>query len=136
MSFDAIPNLLADLIEEQKKTREAVIQLAEALAGVRAKAEKAKAEKPAPAPAPAAIGREADAPKAEAPKAEKPAPAPAAAVTDYAPVGAAITAFAAANGREAAVAKLATFGVKSGKELKPDQYAAALAAFSAAEAVA
>jgi len=129
MSFDAIPNLLADLIEEQKKTREAVIQLAEALAGVRAKAEKAKAEKPAPAAA-------AEPPKTEPPKVEKPAPAPAAAVTDYAPVGAAITAFAAANGREAAVAKLATFGVKSGKELKPDQYAAALAAFSAAEAVA
>lgn len=79
-------------------------------------------------------------PKAEKPKAEKPAPAPAAepaaAATDYAPVGAAITAYAAANGREAAIAKLATFGVKSGKELKPDQYAAALAAFSAAEVAA
>lgn len=71
---------------------------------------------------------------AEAPKAEAKAPAPAAA--DYAPVGAAITSYAAAKGREATLAKLAPFGVKSGKELKPEQYADVLAAFTAEEEVA
>ena len=86
-----------------------------------AKAEKPKpAAKPAPAPAPAPAA------------ATKPAPA----ALDYAPVGAAITAYAAANGREAAVAKLALLGVKSGKELKPDQYADALDLFCAAEVAA
>lgn len=69
-------------------------------------------------------------PKVEKPKAEKAAPA----VLDYALVGAAITSYAAVNGREAALAKLATLNVKSGKELKPEQYAAALALF-AGEAV-
>ena len=48
----------------------------------------------------------------------------------YEPVGKAITTFAAKHGRDATLAKLAELGVKSGKELKPEQYAAALAAFS------
>lgn len=78
----------------------------------------------------------ADKPKAEAPKVEKPKAEAAAPVADYAPVGAAITAFAAANGREPTLAKLASFGVKSGKELKPEQYADVLAAFTAEEEVA
>jgi len=69
----------------------------------------------------------ADKPKVETKK-EVAAPA-----ADYAPVGAAITAFAAANGREAALAKLSEFNVKSGKELKPEQYADVLAAFTAEE---
>ncbi len=83
---------------------------------------------------------EAPAPKVEAPapKVEAPAPTPAAEpqapeppppVIEYAQVGAAITAFAAKHGRQAAVDKLAGLGVKSGKELKPEQYADALAAF-------
>lgn len=55
---------------------------------------------------------------------------------DYAPVGQAITAYAAANGRDATLEKLAAFNVKSGKELKPEQYADVLAAFSAEEEVA
>lgn len=82
--------------------------------------EKPKAEKPA------AVEKD----KAESkPKAEAP-------VADYAPVGAAITAFAAANGRDATLAKLAEFGVTSGKALKPEQYADVLAAFTATEEVA
>lgn len=70
------------------------------------------------------------------PKAEKPAAPAAKPVADYAPVGQAITAYAAANGRDATLEKLAAFGVKSGKELKPEQYADVLAAFSAEEEVA
>lgn len=73
--------------------------------------------------------------KPAATTASSPASKPAAGI-DYAPVGAAITAFAAANGRDATLEKLAAFGVKSGKELKPEQYADVLAAFSAEEAVA
>lgn len=63
-------------------------------------------------------------------------PAESAAAPDYAPVGAAITAYAAANGRDATLAKLSAFGVTSGKALTPDQYEAALAAFTAEEEVA
>lgn len=85
-----------------------------------AKPEKAVAEKPAPEV------------KKEVAKAET-AAAP---VADYAPVGTAITAFAAANGREATLAKLAEFGVSSGKALKPEQYADVLAAFTSEEEVA
>lgn len=61
---------------------------------------------------------------------------PQATALEYGPVGAAITAFAAANGREATLTKLADFGVKSGKELKPEQYADVLAAFAQEESVA
>ena len=80
----------------------------------------------------------ADKPKATNPKAEpkpeaKPEPKAEAPVADYAPVGAAITAFAAANGREATLAKLEAFGVTSGKNLKPEQYADVLAAFTTTE---
>lgn len=52
----------------------------------------------------------------------------------YIPVGKAITTFAAANGRDATLAVLSTFGVTSGKALKPEQYEAVLAAFAAAPA--
>lgn len=55
------------------------------------------------------------------------------AAIEYAQIGAAITAFAATNGRDATLAKLAEFGVKSGKELKPEQYADALIAFTGFE---
>jgi hypothetical protein len=53
---------------------------------------------------------------------------------EYAPVGAAITAYAAKHGRQAALEKLARFGVKTGKELKPEQFAQALADFAGEEA--
>lgn len=85
---------------------------------------------PEPSPAPAA--------KAPAPKpAPKPEPKPevkaAPDALDYAAVGTAITAYAAKHGRELTLAKLGALGVKSGKELKPDQYADALALFTAAD---
>lgn len=59
------------------------------------------------------------------------APSSSSEALSYEPVGKAITTFAARNGRDATVAKLSEFGVKSGKELKPEQYAAALEAFGA-----
>jgi len=94
-----------------------------------AEAKPAAAEKPKATPKadpkPAAAEVKKEEPKAEA------APA-----LDYAKVGAAITAFAAANGRDVTLAKLAEFGVKSGKGLKPEQYADVLAAFTAEEEVA
>ena len=60
-------------------------------------------------------------------------PAESAPALDYAPVGAAITAYAAKHGRDDTIAKLGEFGVSSGKALKPEQYADALAAFTAEE---
>ena len=80
-------------------------------------------------PVEAKVEKAAEAPKAEVKK-EEPKAEAAAPVADYAPVGAAITAFAAANGREPTLAKLAAFGVTSGKALKPEQYADVLAAFT------
>lgn len=54
----------------------------------------------------------------------------------YPVVGAAITAFAGANGRDATLALLGKLGVESGKALKPHQFAEALALFTQEEAVA
>lgn len=77
-------------------------------------------------------------PKAE--KVEKVAPAEQAVVetaeqsapaVDYPTVQAAILKVANAKGREAALEILSGFGAKAGKELKPEQYEAALAAFNA-----
>ena len=58
-------------------------------------------------------------------------------VSDYKPVGDAIAATVAAGKKAEAVALLAKYGAKSGKELKPEQYAdfmVALAAINAPEA--
>lgn len=92
---------------------------------VEASAPEAAAKPAKSKPAPAAKVEPAAEPEAVQ-KVDTPA---APAVTEYAPVGAAITAYAAAHGRQATLDKLAQLGVKSGKELKPDQWAAALAAF-------
>ena len=51
----------------------------------------------------------------------------------YPVVGAAITAFAGANGRDATLALLGKLGVESGKALKPHQFAEALALFTREE---
>ena len=61
---------------------------------------------------------------------------PVAEAVAYPVVGAAITAFAAANGRVATLALLSKLGVESGKALKPHQFAQALALFTKEEAVA
>ena len=60
MTFEAIPGLLADLLQEQRDTREAITSLAEAIAGIRAKTvatpipSTTDAVKAKPAPKPAA----------------------------------------------------------------------------------
>lgn len=90
----------------------------------------------APAKTAAATGQAAKSAATAAPASTAATKPQATATPDYAPVGAAITAYAAANGREATLEKLAAFGVKSGKELKPEQYADVLAAFTAEEEVA
>lgn len=68
----------------------------------------------------------------------KPEPEPVAAdpvaeAIAYPVVGAAITAFAGANGRDATLALLGKLGVESGKALKPHQFAEALALFTREE---
>jgi hypothetical protein len=99
-----------------------------------AKAEPKVAPSPQPqaaAPAPsAAVSAAAPAPTAPSTPASS-AASPSEHVIEYAQVGAAITSFAAKYGRDAAVQTLAALGVKSGKELKPDQYVVALQAFGA-----
>lgn len=75
------------------------------------------------------------APKEEAPaKVEQAEPEPAAEAptVDYPTVQASILKVANAKGRDRALEILGTFGAKTGKELKPEQYDAALAAFTAA----
>lgn len=70
------------------------------------------------------------------PSAEQPEPEPEPAVevptVDYPTVQASILKVANAKSRDKALEILGTFGAKAGKELKPEQYEAALAAFTAA----
>ena len=143
MTFEAIPGLLADLLQEQRGTREAITSLAEAIAGIRAKTVAAPipattdAAKAKPAPKPAAL---VGAPATTAPTAE--APAPSAAVTplaesaseppSYQAVANAVTQLSKLKGRNTALELLQTFGVNKLSEAKPDQYAAILAAASQA----
>jgi phage tail tape-measure protein len=95
---------------------------------VEAKREAVKAAQPKPAKAP----------KEEKPEpvAEQPAPAPepeqAAPAVDYPTVQKAVLNLANSKGRDAALGVLAGFNVKSGKELKPEQYEAVLAALNVA----
>ena len=79
------------------------------------KKDKAVASSPTAAAAPTAAPA--------TPPAASPAPAPAAADA-YAPVGKAIAAKVAEGHKVLAVALLAKFGAKSGKDLKPEQYEA------------
>jgi hypothetical protein len=90
----------------------------------------ARVEAPAPAAEPKAKAK-------PAPEPDAPEPAPAAEPAkpiEYAQVGAAITAYAAKHGRQATMDKLSRLGVKTGKELKPEQFEQALADFSGEEA--
>jgi len=86
------------------------------------------------APAPAKTEKKTK-PAKEEPKAEEPAspPEPADPVT-YEQVAAAITAVAAKHGRQGALDVLGRFGAKSGKELKPEQYAEVVAVAKSAVA--
>lgn len=99
---------------------------------VEAKREAVKAAQPKPAKAPKEEKpAEAVEPPQQAPAeaVEPPQQAPA---VDYPTVQAAILKLANAQGRDLALQILAGFGAKAGKELKPEQYEAALAAFNAA----
>ena len=141
MTFETIPGLLADLLQEQRGTREAITSLAEAIAGIRAKtvassstavSDAAKAK-----PAPKLVA----APATTAPTAEVPVPSAAAAPLaesaseppSYQTVANVVTQLSKLKGRNTALELLQTFGVNKLSEAKPDQYAAILAA--TAEAV-
>ena len=143
MTFEAIPGLLADLLQEQRDTREAITSLAEAIAGIRAKTVAAPipattdAVKAKPAPKPAApVG----APATAAPTAEAPVPSAAVVQTaesaseppSYQTVATVITQLSKLKTRNFAMELLQTFGVNKLPEAKPDQYAAILAAASQA----
>jgi hypothetical protein len=115
MSFEAIPDLVAELLQEQRKTNDLLVALVNSFS--RVTAEKPVAEKPV-----------AEKPVAEKPVAEKPvAEKPVADGIDYAKhVAPMIIAWAKAFGKPAALAKLEAFGVKSGSALTPDQYPAVI----------
>ncbi len=131
-SFATIPDLLAGLLAEQRATTEAITRLAETFAGLRtqvaatAKTVQAVVHPPAAAPA--------EAPADSAPAAEPTSPvsAPPSVIpahleykADVAPTFAKLL---TAKGAPAVVALLATFGVKKGVELAPEQLPDALAA--------
>ena len=143
MTFEAIPGLLADLLQEQRGTREAITSLAEAIAGIRAKTVAAPipattdAAKAKPAPKSAAL---VGAPATAAPIAEAPVPSAAVVPTaesaseppSYQTVATVITQLSKLKTRNFAMELLQTFGVNKLPEAKPDQYAAILAAASQA----
>jgi len=146
MSFDAIPDLLADVLQEQRNTNEVLTRLVETLAGLRSKVDGAARTAKAVISKAAAPSTEAettgDAP-AEAPAVTstvaepispvfEPAlgiPAPLDYKIDVAPTFAKLL---TAKGAPAVVALLAQFGVKKGVELAPEQLADALAAATSA----
>lgn len=112
MNFEAIPDLLADIIAEQRRTTEAVVGLAQALAGIRAKveaeraaAQTAKVEKTTKA----AVDTSVDTPAT-------------AAEVDYEAAKKAVLALIKSQGREAAVAVLASYNLKSLQDAKPEQW--------------
>ena len=143
MTFEAIPGLLADLLQEQRDTREAITSLAEAIAGIRAKTvatpipATTDAVKAKPAPKSAAPVA---APVTAAPTAEAPVPSAAVVQTaesaseppSYQTVATVITQLSKLKTRNFAMELLQTFGVNKLPEAKPDQYAAILAAASQA----
>ena len=146
MTFEAIPGLLADLLQEQRGTREAITSLAEAIAGIRAKTvatpipSTTDAVKAKPAPKSAAPVA---APVTAAPTAEVPAPSAPVAPTaesaseppSYQAVANAVTQLSKLKSRNTALELLQTFGVNKLSEAKPEQYAAILAATSQAALV-
>ena len=128
MTFEAIPGLLANLMQEQRGTREAIASLAEAIAGIRAKSVDTLSTKPVAAQAPAVPTAEAPAPSAAvAPTAESASEPP-----SYQTVANVVTQLSKLKGRNTAIELLQTFGVNKLSEAKPDQYAAILAAAAGA----
>lgn len=114
MNFEAIPDLLADIIAEQRRTTEAVVGLAQALAGIRAKVEAERAAAPAQTAkvektTKAAVDTSVDTPAT-------------AAEVDYEAAKKAVLALIKSQGREAAVAVLASYNLKSLQDAKPEQW--------------
>ena len=116
MNFEAIPDLLADIIAEQRRTTEAVVGLAQALAGIRAKveaeraaAQTAKVEKTTKAAVDTSVDTSVDTPAT-------------AAEVDYEAAKKAVLALIKSQGREAAVAVLASYNLKSLQDAKPEQW--------------
>ena len=128
MTFEAIPGLLADLLQEQRGTREAITGLAEAIAGIRAKSVDTLSTKPVAAQAAAAPTAEAPVPSAAVVQTAESASEP----PSYQTVANVVTQLSKLKGRNTALELLQTFGVNKLSEAKPDQYAAILAAASQA----
>ena len=130
--FTTIPDLLAGLLAEQRATTAAITRLAETLVGLRAQVAgtshtgQAVSAKSATAPA------EARAESAATAEPTPPVAAPAVVIParlDYkADVAPTFAKLLTAQGAPAVVALLATFGVKKGVELTPEQLPEALAA--------
>ena len=128
MTFEAIPGLLADLLQEQRGTRKAITSLTEASAGIRAKSVDTLSTKPVATQTTAAPTAEAPAPSAAVvPTAESASEPP-----SYQSVATVITQLSKLKTRNFAMELLQTFGVNKLPEAKPDQYAAILAAASQA----
>ena len=128
MTFEAIPGLLADLLQEQRCTREAITSLAEAIAGIRANSVDILSTKPVATQATTAPTAEAPVPStAVVPTAESASETP-----SYQTVATVITQLSKLKTRIFAMELLQTFGVNKLPEAKPDQYAAILAAASQA----
>ena len=138
MSFEAIPDLLADVLQEQRNTNEVLTRLVEAIAGLRAKAASTKSTAPRAETVVAAANTTVDAPSVDVSAAAtqtlptEPAP-DLPTVLDYkADVAPTFAKLLSAKGAPAVVAVLTQFGVKKGAELAPEQLAEALAVATSA----
>ena len=138
MSFEAIPDLLADVLQEQRNTNEVLTRLVEAIAGLRTKAANTKGAAPRAETVVAAANTTVDAPSVDVSAAAtqtlptEPAP-DLPTVLDYkADVAPTFAKLLSAKGAPAVVAVLTQFGVKKGAELAPEQLADALAVATSA----
>jgi hypothetical protein len=125
MSFETIPALLTDLVEEQRRTTAAVNALVDVLAGARRKFEEQAAVSPKPA-----AGAE-----RQAPAATTVAPAASHSEVTREQVNSAVLALAKNKGRAAVLKVLGEFGADKVPSLDPAHYAAVFeAATKAAKA--
>lgn len=134
MTFEAIPDLLANILAEQKNTNEVLTRLVEAIAAIKAPAAAAKAEsKKAIAKAAEPTAETMSAAIAEPPAASTaPTPAAPAALEYKKDVGPTFAKLLTDKGPTVVVDVLSRFGVKKGCELPVDQLIPALAAAQAA----
>ena len=143
MSFEAIPDLLADVLQEQRNTNEVLTRLVEAIAGLRTKVASTKSTAPRAEPVVAAANTTVNAPAVNAPSVDVAAAATQTLPTEPAPdlptvldykadVAPTFAKLLSAKGAPAVVAVLTQFGVKKGAELAPEQLAEALAVATSA----